>query len=52
MNRLLRVYRSGESRTINVTKILPKDWKMVYAEVIDKGEKHVTVRFRVVVKDG
>lgn len=51
MNRVLRVYRSGESRAISVSKIIPKDWRVVYAEVIDRGDKYVTVKFKVLVKD-
>lgn len=51
MRRLLRVYRSGTSRMINVTKLFPGEWDAVSAEVVDMGKDYVTIRFRVVVKD-
>ena len=51
MNQLLRVYRIGSSRTVNVTKLFPDEWRAVMAEVVERGDNYVIVKFRVVVKD-
>ena len=44
---ILRIYRSGASRTLNVTKLLPKDWRIVLATKVEEGDNYVVVKFRV-----
>ena len=44
---ILRMYRSGASRTLNVTKLLPREWRLVLATKVEEGDDYVVVKFRV-----
>ena len=52
MTRILRIYRLGASRAVNVTKILPEDWEVVKAEVLQNTSDYVIVKYEAVAKQG
>ena len=52
MTRILRIYRLGASRAVNVTKILPEDWEVVKADVIKNTSDYIIVKYEAIAKKG